>query len=73
MVNYSTWQHGFSLVFDFIHSAKRKKENVITDEIAVIHLLPKSIVLKSKNDLIPLTRLLPFVIEKRAVLEELKK
>jgi len=46
---------------------------VITDEIAVSHLLPKYIVLKSKNDLIPLTRLSPFVIEKRAVLEELKK
>lgn len=31
-----------------------KNENVITDEIGVSHLFPKSIVLTSKEDLIPL-------------------
>jgi len=43
---------------------KRKNENVITDEIGVSDLFPKFIVLKSKEGLVPLTKLSPFVIEK---------
>ena len=54
-------------------SNPQKKEDVITDEIGVSHLLPKYIIFKSKKDLISLTRLSPFVIEKRAVLEKLNK
>ena len=41
-----------------------KNENVITDEIGVSDLFPKFIVLKSKEELIPLTKLSPLVIEK---------
>ena len=43
---------------------KRKIENVITDEIGVSDILPKFIVLKSREDLTPLTKLSSFVIEK---------
>jgi hypothetical protein len=43
---------------------KMKIENVITDEIGVSDILPKFIVLKSREDLTPLTKLSSFVIEK---------
>ena len=47
-----------------LSNPKRKIENVITDEIGVSDIFPKCIVLKSREDLTPLTKLSPFVIEK---------